>query len=73
MIAPTIMLLAAALSTTARAGATAEERAACRADAVKFCPRTLDGPTPFTVAACLAAHKEKLSPGCRAVIDARGL
>lgn len=37
---------------------------ACQADAERLCQHSLEG-GPFTVMACLAANKEKLSPQCR--------
>jgi hypothetical protein len=48
------------------------DRAACHADAVKLCKHELAGGTT-TVAGCLIANKDKLSPRCRAVFDAHGL
>lgn len=54
------------------AQATDDEQSACHADAVKFCHYALEG-TPFTVAACLAANKTRLSARCRAVLNSHGL
>jgi hypothetical protein len=70
--AVTVTLLAVVGFVILLAQADDSDRAACHADAVKFCPHALAG-GPFSVAGCLSANKAKLSPRCRAVLEAHGL
>ncbi len=55
--------------------ASAADHAACHADAVKFCAKTLHGDATqlSEVATCLVTHKHKLSGKCRAVLRAYGI
>ena len=67
-----IVLLAAAISFISlnAAGAqdfTAEQRAACKGDYDKFCKGTLPG--GGRVLACLSKQHDKLSDGCKKVVD----
>jgi hypothetical protein len=43
---------------------------ACRSDAGKFCSEHIGKPPQMN--ACLKANKEKLSDGCRKVVESRG-
>jgi hypothetical protein len=47
---------------------TAEEEAACRADFQKFCQGVMPG--GGRIVACLANHKDKITPACKKVVDA---
>ncbi|HUD85970.1 MAG TPA: cysteine rich repeat-containing protein [Xanthobacteraceae bacterium] len=49
---------------------TAEDRA-CRGDANRFCKD--DVPDQFRVASCLQLNKDKISRGCKAVLDGHGM
>lgn len=44
----------------------------CEKEARHFCANTLRGGTPFTIAACLAAHKSSLSAACRKRLGSYG-
>jgi hypothetical protein len=48
----------------------AEDQAACRDDAVKFC-RTAIG-KPDDMKKCLLTNKDKLSASCKKVVETRG-
>ena len=63
------VLLIASLATPVLAQ-TAAERAACEADAKKFCPgiRPIGG----QLLACMAKEKAKLSDACRKVVESKG-
>lgn len=69
-----VLVLTFALATVPAAFAqpTTNEIAACRSDAARLCKHALAG-SPFTVGACLAANKAKLSSKCRAVVNAHGM
>lgn len=54
----------------AQSGPTAEERAACRSDAIKFCASFVGKPEQMN--ACLRDKKTQLSESCRKVVEARG-
>lgn len=54
----------------AQAGPTAQERAACRSDATKFCASFVGKPEQMN--GCLRDNKAKVSEGCRKVVEARG-
>jgi hypothetical protein len=62
----------AALSCTAMSfpaiAQTADDRAACQPDAVKFCP-TFAG-KPDDMKKCLLTNKDKLAPACKKVVEA---
>ncbi len=49
---------------------TAQERAACRTDASRFC--SSEFPDTFRVLACLQARREKLRTACRQVLETNG-
>ncbi len=53
------------------AAQTQEERAACGADAMKFCQTELTQ-SPSTVLSCLQRHRRQISKECVAVLAARG-
>lgn len=63
------LALAAASGSTAFAQ-TAEEKAACRSDAMKYCSANVGKPQAMN--ACLKEHKTDLSDACRKVVEARG-
>lgn len=70
------IILAAALSLTAVAGAkafevTAEQRAACMPDAFRLCSSAI--PDVGRIVACMEAKKASLSPPCRAVFQTASL
>jgi uncharacterized protein YdeI (BOF family) len=72
-MARTLALAIVLLITTpalAQQQGTAEEQAACRGDAIRFCASHA-GNQP-AMRQCLAANKARLSPACRAVVEARG-
>lgn len=48
----------------------AEDRA-CRADARRFCRE--DIPDQFKIGSCLQAHRERLSRGCKAMLESHGM
>jgi hypothetical protein len=47
-----------------------QEQMACRSDAGKFCAEHIGKPPQMN--ACLRANKEKLSDGCRKVVESHG-
>jgi hypothetical protein len=49
---------------------TPQEQAACRPDATRFCRE--DIPDNFRVLACLKVHRDRISRGCRAVLESHG-
>ena len=49
---------------------TPQEQMACRSDAGKFCAEHIGKPPQMN--ACLRANKEKLSDGCRKVVELHG-
>jgi Cysteine rich repeat len=53
-----------------QANNSAEERA-CRGDAHRFCRDAL--PDEFRVASCLQEHRDRLSHGCRAMLEGHGM
>jgi hypothetical protein len=67
-----IMVLAAVLALGApfALAQTAAEQAACRADFEKLCAGTKPG--GGRVLACLSKQKDKLSDGCRQVVEKHG-
>ncbi len=62
-------LLLAGLSSTAFAQ-TAEQRAACEADAKKLCSGVMPG--GGRILDCLATQKNKLSDACKKVVESQG-
>lgn len=69
LVACAILLLSAP-GAHAQGEPTAQERAACRSDAMKFCASFVGKPPQMN--ACLRDNKAKLSDGCRKVVEARG-
>lgn len=70
-----LLIALAVLSLTAcsaSAQGTDAEKKACHRDAVRFCDHALSG-GPFTVGACLAANKSRLSAACRVVLSQHGM
>lgn len=66
-----LALIAAGGSTvSAQSGPSAQERAACRSDATKFCASFVGKPTQMN--GCLRDNKAQLSESCRKVVEARG-
>lgn len=66
-----LVLLCLALNGSAalaQSGPTAEERAACRPDAIKFCASAVGKPAQMNT--CLRDNKTRLSESCRKVVDA---
>jgi hypothetical protein len=49
---------------------TAEEKAACRSDAMKYCSSHVGKPQAMN--SCLKEHKADLSEACRKVVEAHG-
>ena len=49
------------------------ENDACRHEAIRWCKHELSGAGPFTIAACMAAHRARLSAACRKVLADHGL
>ena len=64
------LVVASGSAVLAQAGPSAQERAACRSDATKFCASFVGKPDQMN--ACLRDNKAKLSDSCRAVVDAHG-
>ena len=62
--------LAAGPLAHAQSGLSPQEQMACRSDAGKFCSKHIGKPPQMN--ACLKANKEKLSDGCRKVVESRG-
>jgi hypothetical protein len=65
-----ILTANAFLPAAAQSGPTPQEQMACRGDAGKFCAEHVGKPPQMN--ACLRANKEKLSEGCRKVVEAHG-
>ena len=62
--------MAVGSSASAQSGPTPQEQMACRSDASKFCAEHIGKPPQMN--ACLRANKEKLSDGCRKVVESHG-
>jgi hypothetical protein len=62
------LLIVASLATPALAQ-TAAERAACEADAKKYCPGVR--PIGGKLLECMSKNKDKLTDSCRKVIESR--
>jgi hypothetical protein len=65
-----ILSLAAGSLAHAQSGPTPQEQMACRSDAGKFRSEHIGKPPQMN--ACLEANKQKLSDGCRKVVESRG-
>jgi hypothetical protein len=65
-----ILAAGAFLPATAQSGPSPQEQLACRGDAGKFCAEHVGKPPQMN--ACLRANKDKLSDGCRKVVESRG-
>jgi hypothetical protein len=65
-----ILSLTAGPLAHAQSGPSPQEQMACRSDAGKFCSEHIGKPPQMNV--CLKANKEKLSDGCRKVVESRG-
>jgi hypothetical protein len=77
MIRKAILLavLVAASSPVFAAGlmqGTPKEQAACRPDVRRFCHALKPGSSSGDFLACLQAHRDKLRPACRAVLESHG-
>ena len=59
-----------AILATPAGAQTAAQRAACEADAKKFCAGTLPG--GGRILQCLAKQKDKLTEPCKKVVDSQG-
>ena len=68
--AAAFLSLAAGSLACAQSGPSPQEQMACRSDAGKLCSEHIGKPPQMN--ACLKANKEKLSDGCRKVVDSRG-
>lgn len=64
------VLVIAGTSQAMAAGATMQEKMACRADASTLCSQFIGKPPQMQ--ACLAQNKAKLSAPCRQVVEAHG-
>lgn len=64
------LVAASGTAVLAQAGPSAQERAACRSDATKFCASFVGKPEQMN--GCLRDNKAKLSDSCRKVVEARG-
>jgi hypothetical protein len=62
-----VAIALSALSASAFAQGTPQQRAACRPDVGKFCKGK--GEDPGVILECLEANKEKISEKCRKVIE----
>ena len=71
-IQATVLVLSLATGSLAHAqsGPSPQEQIACRSDAGKLCSEHIGKPPQMN--ACLKANKEKLSDGCRKVVESRG-
>jgi hypothetical protein len=71
------LLLSAALigvsSITMAQTGTPEERAACRPDVRRFCYKIHESDGSNAYLQCLQQHRERLSAGCRAVLEGHGV
>ena len=63
-------LLAATSLAAAQSGPSVQDQMACRSDAGKLCSEHIGKPPQMN--ACLKANKDKLSDGCRKVVESRG-
>jgi hypothetical protein len=52
---------------------TPQEQAACKPDVFKFCkPLLNNGPSTFSILACLKSYREQISKACLAVLVSHG-
>jgi hypothetical protein len=65
-----LLMSGAALAQTYPHEDTPEDRA-CRFDARRFCKD--DIPDQFKVGSCLQAHKDRLTPACKNVVEGHGM
>lgn len=63
------LAFALAISTSAFAQMTAEQKAACKADYEKYCKGTMPG--GGRIVACLDKHFSELAPACKKVVTAQ--
>jgi hypothetical protein len=66
-------LLTVAATTAAYAGGTKEQQDACRPDVRRFCHQVRPDADDDAFLACLQAHRAKLSPACRYVLESNGV
>lgn len=59
-----------AFGASAAMAQTAQEKEACRSDAIKYCSANIGKPDQMK--ACLEQHKADLSEECRKVVEAHG-
>ena len=71
LVLATVLTIAAS-ATTAQAGGTPEEQAACRPDVRRFCHSIPAGSGDGVFLACLQEHRAKLRRVCRAVLESHG-
>lgn len=65
----TALVLVAIISSAAVAQS-AQDQAACRSDAIKFCSSNVGKPDEMKQ--CLVKNKEKLSDTCKKLVESRG-
>ena len=65
-----VLPLATASLASAQSRPSVQEQMACRSDAGKFCAEHIGKPPQMNV--CLRANKDKLSEGCRKVVESHG-
>jgi len=58
---------------SAIAGGTAEEQSACKPDVIKFCKSAAAGNDEIVILGCLQGNRDKLSKGCRKVLESHGV
>ena len=63
-----VVAFAALLPQGAGAATREEQTKNCRGDAIHFC--AIDIPSEQKITACMKAHYEELSPGCKAMFEA---
>jgi hypothetical protein len=64
-VLPAVSLLGILLSSTAFAATRDEQTEACKGDAIRYCAS--DIPNEQKITACMKAHLQQLSPGCKAM------
>jgi hypothetical protein len=65
-----LTLVAMSGSAVTAQAATAEEQAACKSDAIKYCASHIGKPAEMSQ--CLEEHKPDLSDACKKVVEAHG-
>jgi hypothetical protein len=71
----TAILLAASTAAFAQQGnsmGTPQEQSACRPDTRRFCTHVKPDQGPFAYLACLQQNRQKLTAGCRLVLESHG-